>query len=118
VSRIEQRMGISYRQLDHWSKEGYLLPNATEGSQREWPDQEIRIGRMMARLVAIGISPSRAAYYSRAAIVDRTPMLLEFRNGKLRVRGPFARAVKQHLAEQRRIRDIGKYPEAELDKAV
>jgi hypothetical protein len=117
VSRIEQTMGISYRQLDHWSKEGYLLPKTGEGSQREWPDQEIRIGRMMSRLVAIGISPSRSAYYARAAIVNKTPMLLEFNNGKLRVRGPFAKAVRMHLEEQRMLRDSAKYHESKLDKA-
>lgn len=113
MSRIEDSMGITYRQLDHWCKEGYLRPEGGTGTQRVWPEREIRIGRMMSRLVAIGIMPNRAAIYARAAIVDRTPMLLEFQNGKLRVRGPFSDAVREGLYEQQRIRDSRRYVDKE-----
>lgn len=110
MARIEDSMGISYRQLDHWAKEGYLRPVHEEGgSQRSWPETEIRIGRMMSRLVAIGITPSRAAEYSRDAIVNKTPMLLEFFDGKLRVRGPFSRAVRKAIERQQSVRDARKY---------
>lgn len=95
-------MGISYRQLNHWCAEGYLQPvEPPNGGRREWPDVEIRIGRMMSRLVAVGITPARAAYYARKAVVDKTPMLLEFRGGKLIVSGPFARAVRISLARRK-----------------
>lgn len=118
MSRIEQKMGISYRQLDHWSREGYLQPEGGDGSQREWSDQEIRVGRMMSRLVAIGISPAYASHYARAAVVKKTPMLIEFHDGRLRVRGPFARAVRLHLERQRQIRDEQRYrPPVEAEKA-
>lgn len=110
MSRIEDSMGISYRQLDHWSKEGYLRPHhADTGGQRIWPDEEIRIGRMMARLVAVGITPSYAAKYARVAVIDKTPMLLEFRDGKLRVRGPFSMAIKKALQQKQEGRDARKY---------
>ncbi|HEV2175253.1 MAG TPA: hypothetical protein VGR71_16890 [Nitrospira sp.] len=109
MARIEDSMGISYRQLDHWSKEGYLRPEGGRGAQRVWPEVEVRIGRMMSRLVAIGIKPEKAAYYAREAIVNCTPMLLEFRSGKLRVRGPFSQEVKKSLTRQQEIRDARQY---------
>lgn len=111
MARIEDSMGITYRQLDHWTKEGYLRPEQPSGSQRVWPDIEIRIGRMMSRLVAVGIMPNRAAIYARAAVIDKVPMLLEFQNGKLKVRGPFSDAVRESLYEQQRIRDSRRYPD-------
>lgn len=112
MARIEDSMGITYRQMDHWVKERYLLPVQVTGSQRDWPELEIRVGRMMSRLVAIGITPAKAAVYARAAIVNKTPMLLEFTDeGKLRVRGPFSDAVKASLKEQQRVKDSRKYPD-------
>lgn len=98
MARIEESMGISYRQLDHWCKEGYLLPDGGNGTQRVWSDTEIKIGRMMAHLVAIGMTPGKAAIYARAAVVDKAPMLLEFRSGRLVVRGHFSAAVRAALA--------------------
>lgn len=92
--RIEDRMNVTYRQLDHWCRAGYLRPSGGNGVQRNWSTQEIRIGRMMSHLVAIGITPSKAALYARLAIVEHKWMLLEFRDGKLRVRGPFSEAIR------------------------
>jgi hypothetical protein len=103
-------MNISYRQLDHWCKEGYLLPEGGEdGTQRSWPEIEIKVGRMMSHLVAIGMTPGKAAVYARAAVVDRKKMLLEFRDGRLRARGPFADSVREGLERGREIRDGRKY---------
>lgn len=113
MARIEDKMGISYRQLDHWCKEGYLRPEGGNGTQRSWPDIEIKIGRMMSRLVAVGISPGRAAIYARMAVVDHTPMLLEFREGKLRVRGPFSHAIRLSLQDHQRVRDSRSYEDKE-----
>lgn len=101
VARIEDSMNISYRQLDHWCKEGYLKPEGGNGTQRVWPEIEIRIGRMMSHLVAIGIKPEKAAFYAREAIVNKTPMLLAFEDGKLKARGCFSRAVRDSLPSRR-----------------
>jgi len=103
MARIEDAMGISYRQLDHWCKEGYLRPTGGNGTQRVWSEEEIKIGKMMSRLVAIGFTPSAASGYARDA-VGGGAMLLEFRGGKLRVRGPFSDAVRSHLAHQQQVR--------------
>ncbi len=111
MPRIEDRMGISYRQLDSWCREGYLRPVRSPGSQRTWPELELRIGRMMSRLVGLGITPYYAAYYARAAVEHKIPMLLEFRNGKLSVKGPFASTLKQALKRQQEVRDAREYPE-------
>lgn len=97
MARIEDSMNISYRQLDHWCKEGYLKPEGGNGTQRVWPEIEIRIGRMMSHLVAVGIKPEKAAIYAREAVVDRKPMLLAFEDGRLKARGAFSRAVKDAL---------------------
>jgi DNA-binding transcriptional MerR regulator len=97
MARIEDSMNISYRQLDHWCKEGYLKPEGGNGTQRVWPEGEIRVGRMMSHLVAIGIKPEKAAVYAREAVVNKKPMLLAFEGGKLKARGLFSRAVKASL---------------------
>lgn len=111
MSRIEDKMGISYRQLDHWSKEGYLRPEGGNGTQRNWSEVEIKIGRMMSRLVAIGIKPEKAAFYARSAVVNKTPMLLEFNNGKLRVRGPFSDAIKLSISRAQQDQHSRAYPD-------
>jgi DNA-binding transcriptional MerR regulator len=109
MSRIEDSMGISYRQLDHWSRCGYLRPDGGDGVQRIWPHSEIRIGRMMSRLIAIGLTPETAAEYARAAVENNVTMLLELRDGKLRVSGAFARAVRRSLVRNQQIRDSRNY---------
>lgn len=52
--------GLSYRQLDYWCREGYLRPEDCTGSGtwRKWPDEEIRVAQVMARLAAVGIPPA------------------------------------------------------------
>src|SRR5579872_3925698 len=112
MTRVEDRMGVTYRQLSHWSERGYLRPLTNEG-KRQWPDIEIRIGRMMSRLIAIGITPAKAAYYAREAVVNHTPMLLEFQNGKLTVRGPFSRAIRRSLARQQSVVQSRRYVTSE-----
>lgn len=114
MPRIEDSMHISYRQLDHWCRAGYLQPVYGDGAQRVWPETEIRVGRMMSHLVAIGIKPEKAASYAREAIVNHTAMLLELRNGKLRVRGPFSHAVRENLVNAEQIRNSRSY--TQLDR--
>lgn len=65
-------LGITYRQLDHWSRMGYLRPVRLErgkgggtGSPRVWPPGELQVARLMGRLTAAGIQPSLAAVVAR-----------------------------------------------------
>lgn len=64
-------LGVTYRQLDYWTRKGYLLPTMTSGRgsghRRTWPDEEVWIARTMGRLVAAGIEPAVAASAARRA---------------------------------------------------
>lgn len=62
--------GISYRQLDHWTRARYLhalprAPRATSGTPREYPRTEIPVACLMARLVDAGLQPQMASFYAR-----------------------------------------------------
>ena len=59
---------ISYRQLDHWSRSGYLRPvqdGNGPGHGRCWPAIEAEIARRMARLAAAGFELGAAARFAR-----------------------------------------------------
>jgi DNA-binding transcriptional MerR regulator len=59
---------ISYRQLDHWAKCGYLTPDREgkgSGVRREWPVAELEIARRMGVLTAAGIRVGQAAVFAR-----------------------------------------------------
>lgn len=63
--------GATYRQVDYWSKQGYLRPEELKtgsGKHRRWPRQELDILRVMVQLNQIGLDPGRAAKYARDAI--------------------------------------------------
>lgn len=53
-------LGISYRQLDHWTRLGYLHPVLRRGPgigrPREWPEYELATAAAMGRLVRLGLS--------------------------------------------------------------
>lgn len=64
-------MGITYRQLDHWTRQGWLrAENATPGSghARVWPPEELMVAGLMRRLTLAGFSASRAAAMARDAV--------------------------------------------------
>lgn len=61
--------GISYRQLDHWVRRGWLRPgnaNAGSGTTRLWPDSEFRVAVLMGRMVAAGLPVQVAHQVARA----------------------------------------------------
>jgi hypothetical protein len=65
-------LGITYRQLDHWVRGGYLQPGRNwaghakgPGSPRMWPPGELEIARRMGRLTAAGLPPALAARFAR-----------------------------------------------------
>lgn len=80
---------ITYRQLDHWTRAGYLTacPRIHEhsGIPREYPRTEAVVARLMRHLVDAGINPQMASKYARE--------LLE--HGTTRIAG-----ITVHLPEQ------------------
>jgi hypothetical protein len=60
--------GISYRQLDHWVRKGYLRPArpaAGSGTQRGFSLAEVAVVRRMVQLTRVGLAPAVAAYCAR-----------------------------------------------------
>ena len=65
--------GITYRQLDHWIRRGWLKPGrlppkfaSGQGGSRDWPAAEVAVACRMARLVAAGLTHEAAAELARA----------------------------------------------------
>lgn len=60
---------LTYRQLDYWTRCGYLEPdgNATPGSghRRSWSADEIRVAAMIGQLRLAGIELATAARVAR-----------------------------------------------------
>lgn len=56
-SDLPRLVGISYRQLDYWTRLGILIPAqdaAGSGTQRLWSEDEARIAVMLAALRQLG----------------------------------------------------------------
>ena len=58
---------ITYRQIDVWCSKGYLQPDHQGGTghHRHFSGDEVRVVRMMARLVAAGLTPAAAHRVAR-----------------------------------------------------
>lgn len=59
---------LTYRQLDHWVKTGYVKavnPRLGSGRRRYWTAEEVRVVTTMATLVAAGVTPDAAARAAR-----------------------------------------------------
>lgn len=64
-------IGITARQVDHWTRRGWILPwNSSPGSghNRIWPEREANIARLMLRLIEAGWNTEAAAPLARAVI--------------------------------------------------
>jgi hypothetical protein len=62
--------GATYRQVDYWARAGYLRlgrerDGTGSGYWRIWPDEEVRVARLMARLTGAGFSPAVAHKVAR-----------------------------------------------------
>lgn len=66
---MAEATGLSYRQVDHWVRCGWLVPEGEvhpgSGRRRGFADQEVLVAGMMAHLVAAGLQPSAAAPIAR-----------------------------------------------------
>lgn len=62
-------VGLSYRQLDYWTRRGYLRsdgnPMPGSGRPRTWSEHEVAIARAMVRLIGCGFTVSAAARLAR-----------------------------------------------------
>jgi hypothetical protein len=65
--RVLSVSGLSYRQLDHAVRKGYLRPQGGEGTgyPRTWPAAEVEVARIYGRLVLAGVTPAAAARVAR-----------------------------------------------------
>jgi hypothetical protein len=69
-------VGITYRQLDHWCRTGYLRPDSASpgsGFRRRFPPEEREIARLMVLLTAVGVEPAAAARAAREGIEGGQP---------------------------------------------
>jgi hypothetical protein len=67
------RLGLTYRQVDHWTARGWLHPDAQHpgsGYQRRWPRTELEVARLMRRMTNVGIEPWAAHSAARAMVND------------------------------------------------
>lgn len=70
---VDSIPGLTYRQLDYWITAGLIAPSTRaigSGYPREIPDAEVAVIRLMADLVAEGLTPTRAAQVARSLIAD------------------------------------------------
>lgn len=67
-TNAEDELGITYRQLDHFVRQGYLKPSHDGGSghPREWTRAELDVARLMGRLSAVGIRLETAHRVARS----------------------------------------------------
>jgi hypothetical protein len=69
---IPDELGITYRQLDYWSRRGHLHPGRADparpwsGSARTWTPAELEVARLMGLLTAAGLTPGAAERVARA----------------------------------------------------
>lgn len=60
--------GITYRQLDFWSRRGYLKasnPDCGSGREKHWPEAELRVADVMYRLTKAGLTVKAAHTVAR-----------------------------------------------------
>lgn len=68
---VKDKLGITYAQLDRWSRKGYLRPGRagtrqSSGCFRVWTSGELKVAALMGRLVRAGLTPAAAAKAARA----------------------------------------------------
>lgn len=74
---IQRAAGISYRQLDYWRGQRWLVPYerpswARSGTPIEWPEIARQKATIMGRLIKAGISADRAHEYAQAFLDSKS----------------------------------------------
>ena len=70
-SALCELLGCTYRQLDHWTRQGYVPasdPCPGTGFGRVYPLEAIAVAAAMAAFVRAGYTPAAAAHYAAAAV--------------------------------------------------
>jgi DNA-binding transcriptional MerR regulator len=71
-AEVCRQTGLTYRQLDRWTSQRYLRPEQPtghgSGHAYVWTHAELDVARMMARLVALGVTAQQAAKVARDPI--------------------------------------------------
>lgn len=65
---LHEDLGITYRQLDHWVRRGYLQPRQDQsgpGNARVWSEHEVTVAKRIALLVRAGLPHAKAAWMAR-----------------------------------------------------
>jgi DNA-binding transcriptional MerR regulator len=95
MTRVEEKAGISYRQLHSWSALGYLKPEGGNGTRYKYSASELRIARITGHLVRLGFQPRPAAELTRKLIDSGRGGSLELVDSRLKVSGTFASALRR-----------------------
>ena len=84
---LARHAGITYRQVDLWTRAGYLMPvgdaEPGTGHYRDYSWAEVRVAAWMARLVAAGFAPAAAARMARGDKQARMAALSALTDGWL-----------------------------------
>lgn len=69
---LADELGVTYRQIHHWTKQGLLIPEGGTlpqgGVALRFNDKETKIVRITARLVQYGMKPAFAAHIARSHV--------------------------------------------------
>ena len=87
--------GLTYRQVDHWTRLGYLRPpepTPGSGAQRMFSPHEARVAYVMGALVRGGVEPGAAALAARTALLGRRYWRTVL-DGGVQVRGSLPEAL-------------------------
>lgn len=95
--RIEDKVGVSYRQLHHWTQLGYIVAE-NEGFRYNYTEKELRVARIIGSLVHIGFRPKAAAALARKLADEDKGGSLTLADGKLTVSGTVARQLREARA--------------------
>ena len=78
AAAVAQRVGATARQVDHWTRRGYLQPENLHpgiGQPLRYPHSEVAVAALMVRLVQGGVQPGKAHPLARALLAAPTAML-------------------------------------------
>lgn len=69
--------GASYRQLDYWTRKGYLkVEGGGTGVHRDWPAKEVKIASLIKLLIDGGFEVDSAAGIARKFVTSREKLVL------------------------------------------
>ena len=78
---LATRAGLSYRQLDYWTRVGYLTPINPDqgcGTVRYYPRSEVPAATLIGRLVSAGLTPQVARLHARELLDTGTTQIAGF----------------------------------------